>query len=80
MKNEWLVLNGRTCYRNGASFTTLTRDRGDEHTPIVTRDADWIVSYHRPDGSCASGNSPHHRDIIWKDDFNKNYRAEGHVK
>lgn len=65
-------------YRNGQRFTVLTTDRGNLYTPLVTRDDNWVVTYHRPDGSAASGYSPHHRDIVATSALRPNYRVEGY--
>ena len=55
-------------YQNGEAFLYLTKDRGNPRTPIVTRDALWNISYHRPDGTCVNGYSTALRDIDtqWK--------------
>ena len=70
--------NDNFIYRSGKKFFVLTLDSGNDNTPIVTRDANWVVSYHRHDGTCANGYSTHHRDIIKIADLNRNYRIEGH--
>ena len=51
-------------YRNGTPFFYLTKDRDNMYTPVVTRDADWNISYHSPGGKCVSGFIAQHRDII----------------
>lgn len=70
--------NANFVYRSGKEFFVLTLDRNNPNTPIVTRDADWVVSYHRPDGTCANGYSTHHRDIINKVKWDRDYRVSGY--
>lgn len=67
-------------YRNGRRFHLLTGARGNPYTPIVTRDDDWVVSYHKPGGGCVSGYSAHHRDIVPVEDLRVNYRVEGYTR
>ena len=54
-------------YTDGSIATILTVDRDDIHTPVVSRDEKWNVSYHGINGTCVTvltGLTIEQRDLV----------------